>query len=79
MTSKLKEIFIINKDIDKEIKKAKYSVNYTKNTYTNMFNNIENIKDDNNNKISYLVKYEHINRKCKIKEKLNMFIIMANQ
>ena len=41
-----------------------------------MINKIENITDEKNNKITYVVKYENINRKSKLKEKLNIFIIM---
>ena len=33
--------------------------------------------DENNNKITYIVEYENINRKSKKKEKLNLFIIMT--
>ena len=44
-----------------------------------MLNRIENMTDENNNKITYIVEYENINKKSKKKEKLNLFIIIKKE
>ena len=66
-----------SQDVENEIKKAKYSAFYSQNTYSNIYNKIVDLKDNNNDNISYLIEYEHFNKKTKKNENLNMFIIIT--
>ena len=44
-----------------------------------MFKKIMELKNDNNNNISYLIENDHFNKKAKKDEKLNMFIIITKE
>ena len=72
----LKELFIVNKKIDEEIKKSKISSIYTNKSYSTIYDKIIHLKDLNNDEICYLSEYEHYNKFKKKDEKLKMFFIM---
>ena len=72
----LKNIFTVNDDITKEIIKCKNSINYTNNSFNRIISKLENLKDHNDNNISYKIEYEHINKFTKKNDKLLMFIII---
>ena len=75
---KLKDIFQNTDLIKKEITKCNNSIKYTRSSFANILNKLENLKDNDNNKITYKIEYDHINKFTKKIEKLNMFIIMKN-
>ena len=62
----LKDLFIINDKIEKEIKKCKFSSTHTNKSYSSIYDKLIYLKDNNKDEICYLVKYEHFN---KIKKK----------
>ena len=73
---KLKNVFEIDSKIENEIKKSKFSINYTKGCFLTMLNKLENLIDENNNQMTYIIEYVHYNKIKKSNENLNMYIIM---
>ena len=73
---KLHNIFRINDDVNKEISKCKNSINYTNNSFNTILSKLENLKDKNDQNISYKIEYEHINKFTNKTDKLFMFIII---
>ena len=73
---KLKNVFEIDSKIENEIKKSKFSINYTKGCFLTMLNKLENLIDENNNRMTYIIEYVHYNKIKKSNENLNMYIIM---
>ena len=73
---KLKEIFVINDDIKTEIIRSKKSIQYTLNAKMKILSQLENLNDENNDKLTKTIQYEHYNKITKKNEYLFMYIIM---
>lgn len=58
---KLKDIFQNTDIINKETIKWKNSIRYTGSSFANILNKLENLKDNENNKITYKIEYDLIN------------------
>ena len=61
-TKYLKNIFNLNEVIKKGIKKSRLAMNYSKGSYITILNKLENLKDTNEENVTYTIDYEHYNK-----------------
>ena len=60
--SKLNKIFKDDENTLIEIKKCKFSAKYTKTCYKSMLEKFIELKDESNDKITYIFEYRHFNK-----------------